>query len=29
MERVESGNWDDRPAWLDAGTGTRIKDGVE
>ncbi len=25
MQQVTSGNWDDRPAWLDAGTGSRIK----
>ena len=25
VEQVKSGNWDDRPAWLSAGSGTRIK----
>ena len=25
MEQVTSGNWDDRPSWLDAGTGSRVK----
>ena len=25
VQRVASGNWDDRPEWLDAGTGSRIK----
>jgi len=25
MEQVASGNWDDRPSWLDAGTGSRVK----
>ncbi len=30
VEKVESGNWDDRPSWLSAGTGTRInKDGSQ
>ncbi len=25
LEQVKSGNWDDRPAWLSAGSGQRIK----
>ncbi len=29
MQQVKSGNWDDRPAWLNAATGTRIKDEVQ